>query len=130
MHAWWCWWSLNTKYNHQLLYKFIWNESKTIVIGFGSNKFHEFWCSHLSCRNINFYQIKVSQMMNWSAQLWRAHRDDRNGYIICYIWSPELKDIKCMTKCMWEDSRRLQKANHRSGARGASMWGQVAPPPC
>jgi hypothetical protein len=49
------WWSLNTKYNHQLLHKFIWNESQTIVIGFGSNKFYEFWCSHLPCRNILFF---------------------------------------------------------------------------
>jgi hypothetical protein len=32
-----------------------------------------------------FHQIKVSQMMNWSAPLRRARRDDRNRYTICYI---------------------------------------------
>jgi hypothetical protein len=36
-----------------------------------------------------FYQIKLPQLMNWSAPLQRAHQDDQNGYIICYIWSSE-----------------------------------------
>jgi hypothetical protein len=31
-----------------------WNESRSIVVGFDSNKFHEFWCSHLSCRIFDF----------------------------------------------------------------------------
>jgi hypothetical protein len=35
--------------------------------------------------NLFFHQIKVSQMMNWSAPLRRARRDDQNGYIIFYI---------------------------------------------
>jgi hypothetical protein len=40
-----------------------------------------------------FHQIKVSQMMNWSAPLRRARRDDWNRYIISYIWSLESRDI-------------------------------------
>ena len=28
--------------------------SPNIVMGFDSNKFHKFWCSHLSCRIFNF----------------------------------------------------------------------------
>jgi len=47
-----CWRSLNSKSNHQLLHKLSWNESQTIVVGFDSNKFHEFWCSPMFCRNI------------------------------------------------------------------------------
>jgi hypothetical protein len=49
-----CWRSLNSKYNHQLLHKMTWNGSRTIVEGFVSNKFHEFWCSHIFCRIFNF----------------------------------------------------------------------------
>jgi hypothetical protein len=84
-----CWSPLNSKYNHQLLHKVTWNNLQSIVVGFDSNKFHEFWCSHLSCRICNFHSIKVSQMINWSAPLRRARRDDQNGYITCYIWSSE-----------------------------------------
>jgi hypothetical protein len=29
-------------------------QPQPIVVGFDSNKFHEFWCSHLSCRISNF----------------------------------------------------------------------------
>ena len=29
---------------------------------------------------------------------------------------------------MWEDSRRLQKANHQSRGQVAAMWGWPAPP--
>ena len=36
-----------------------------------------------------FHTTKLSQMVNWSAQLRIAHRADRNGYIICYIWGLE-----------------------------------------
>jgi hypothetical protein len=49
-----CWRSLNTKYNHQLLHKLIWNGLQGLIVEFDSNKFHEFWCSHLSCRISNF----------------------------------------------------------------------------
>jgi hypothetical protein len=45
-----------------------------------------------------FHLIKVSQMMNWSAPLQRAHRDDLNGYIICYIWSLESRYINSISK--------------------------------
>jgi hypothetical protein len=45
-----------------------------------------------------FHQIKLSQMMNWSAPLRRALQDDRNGHIICYIWSPESRDINSASK--------------------------------
>jgi hypothetical protein len=31
--------------------------------------------------------------MNQSTPLQRARRDDQNGYIIWYIWSPREKDI-------------------------------------
>jgi hypothetical protein len=41
-----CWWSLNSKFNHHLLHENTWNESRTIAIGFDSDKFHEFWCFH------------------------------------------------------------------------------------
>jgi hypothetical protein len=81
-----CWWSLNTKYNHQLLHKLTWNESQSIVVGFDSNKFHGFWSPCLAGYLI-FHQEKLSQMMNWSTPLQRARRYDRNRYIICYIWS-------------------------------------------
>jgi hypothetical protein len=45
-----------------------------------------------------FHRIKVSQMMNRYTPLRRAHRHDRNGYIICYIWSPESRDINSASK--------------------------------
>jgi hypothetical protein len=34
-----------------------------------------------------FYYIKVSQVKNLSTPLRRACRDDRDGHIICHIWS-------------------------------------------
>ena len=36
-----------------------------------------------------FHCIKVSQVMILSTPLRRACRDDRNGYIIHHIWSPD-----------------------------------------
>jgi hypothetical protein len=45
-----------------------------------------------------FHQIKVYQMMNWSAPLRRAHRDDQSRYIICYIWRLESRDINSASK--------------------------------
>ena len=93
-----CWWSLNSKSNHQLIHKLTWNESQTIVIGFDSNKFHEFWCSHLSCTIFNFSPNKLCQMMKWTTPLRRACRANWNGYIICYIWSSEWKDINFTNK--------------------------------
>jgi hypothetical protein len=45
-----------------------------------------------------FHRIKVSQTMNWSAPLRRARQGDRNGYIICYIWSLESRDINSTSK--------------------------------
>jgi hypothetical protein len=56
-----------------------------------------------------FHWIKVSQITNWSAPLWRARRDDQNGYIIYYIWSPESRDINSASKLSWEESRRHEK---------------------
>ena len=44
------------------------------------------------------HHIKVSQVMNLIAPLRSARRDDRNGHIICYIWSPGQKDIKFANK--------------------------------
>jgi len=37
--------------------------------------------------------IEVLQMKNQSTTLRRARRDDRNGYIICHVRSPESEDI-------------------------------------
>jgi hypothetical protein len=34
-----------------------------------------------------FCHIKVSQVKNLSTPLRRARRDDRDGHIICHIWS-------------------------------------------
>jgi hypothetical protein len=34
-----------------------------------------------------FHYIKVSQVKNLSTPLRRARRDDRDGHIICHIWS-------------------------------------------
>jgi hypothetical protein len=51
-----------------------------------------------------FHRIKVSQLMNWNAPLQRARRDDRNGPIICDIWSSESKDIKSTLKPTLEGS--------------------------
>jgi hypothetical protein len=45
-----------------------------------------------------FYQIKVSQMMNWGTPLRRSRRDDRNEYIIFYIWILESSDINSASK--------------------------------
>jgi hypothetical protein len=45
-----------------------------------------------------FHQIKLSQMVNWSAPLRRALQDDRNKYIICYICSLESRDINSASK--------------------------------
>jgi hypothetical protein len=84
-----CWWSLNSKFHHHLLHEKTWNELWTIAIGFDFDKFHEFWCFHCLAGIFNFHWIKMSQMMNWSTSLHRAHRVDRNRYITYYIWSPE-----------------------------------------
>jgi hypothetical protein len=75
-----------------------------------------------------FHQIKVCQMMNWSAPLRRARRDDRNGYIICYIWSPESRDINSASKPSWEESRRHEKTRHRRWGPPAIGAGQSTPP--
>ena len=72
--------------------------SPNIVIGFDSNKFHGFGALTCLAGYLIFYKTKLSQMMNWSAPLRRARRADRNGYIICYIWSSELKDINFINK--------------------------------
>jgi len=34
-----------------------------------------------------FHHIKVSQVKNLSTLLWRAHQDNQDGHIICYVWS-------------------------------------------
>jgi hypothetical protein len=75
-----------------------------------------------------FHWIKVSPMMNWSAPLRRARRDDRNGYIICYIWSPESSDINSASKPGWEESRRHEKACHRRWGPPAIGAGWPTPP--
>jgi len=37
-------------------------------------------------------------MMIWTTPLRRARREDRNGHIICYIWSLKIKDINFINK--------------------------------
>jgi hypothetical protein len=54
-----------------------------------------------------FHHIKVSQVMKQRTPLRRAHQDNRNGYIIRYIWSFGEKVLDGYDS---EDSRRLQ--NH------------------
>jgi hypothetical protein len=50
-----------------------------------------------------FYYIKVSQVKNLSTPLRRARRDDRDGHIICHIWST---GEKVLDGYDLEDSRR------------------------
>jgi hypothetical protein len=84
----------------------------------------------LTCfvRHLFFCWIKVSQMMNWSAPLRRARQDDRNRYIICYIWSPESRDINSAPKPSWEESRRHEKVCHRRWGPPIIGAGRPAPP--
>jgi hypothetical protein len=50
-----------------------------------------------------FHYIKVSQVKNLSTSLRRARRDDRDGHIICYIWSTGEKGLDGYDS---EDTRR------------------------
>jgi hypothetical protein len=38
-----CWWSLMLIFIHQLLLDMTWYEPQSIVVGFETNEFHEFW---------------------------------------------------------------------------------------
>jgi hypothetical protein len=76
-----------------------------------------------------FHRIKVSQMMNWSTPLWRAHRDDWNWYITCYIWSLE-KIYQSATTLILEGSRGHEKRPDRSRPWLVDRWGRPAPPLC
>ena len=40
---------------HQLLLNITGYQPQSIVVGFDSNEFHEFWGSHLFCTNIQIY---------------------------------------------------------------------------
>jgi hypothetical protein len=50
-----------------------------------------------------FHYIKVSQVKNLSTPLQRARQDDRDGHIICHIWSTEEKVLDGYNS---KDSRR------------------------
>jgi hypothetical protein len=50
-----------------------------------------------------FHYIKVSQVKNLSTPLRRACQDDRDGHIICHIWST---GEEVLDKYDSEDSRR------------------------
>jgi hypothetical protein len=50
-----------------------------------------------------FYYIKVSQVKNLITPLRRACRDDRDGHIICHIWST---GEEVLDKYDLKDSRR------------------------
>jgi hypothetical protein len=54
-----------------------------------------------------FYYIKVSQVKNLSTPLQKAHRDDRDGYIIWHIWSIGEKVLDGMTQKTLEDPRTI-----------------------
>ena len=54
-----CWWLLTPIINYQHNLHIYLIPSPNIVIGFDSNKFHEFWCSHLSCRIFKFLKNKI-----------------------------------------------------------------------
>jgi hypothetical protein len=50
-----------------------------------------------------FHHIKVPQVKNLSKPLQRACQDDRDGHIICYIWSTREKVLDGYES---EDSKR------------------------
>jgi hypothetical protein len=84
------------------------------LLGFTLTYFHEFWWScdlqglnrktselarHMTpktCPNqlLQKSNLEVLQRNNQSTTLWRARRDDRNGYIICHIRCRESEDIR------------------------------------
>ena len=75
-------------------------------------------------------------MNNWSAPLQRAHRDNQNGYIICYIWSSEEKEIKihklkkeCWRHCWrhhpWTVPCRPIERRHMASWHGGHWAGPV-----
>jgi hypothetical protein len=47
---------------------------------------------------LNFSPNKSISNDELDAPLRRAHRDNRNEYIICYIWSPESRYINSVSK--------------------------------
>jgi hypothetical protein len=65
-----------------------------------------------------FHQIKVFQMMNWSAPLLFAIFGARNKKILNLWWNLCGKTLEVSRRQITE------------GARGPSMWSQAAPPPC
>jgi len=52
-----------------------------------------------------FHSTKTSQMMSWSAPFRRAHRDNEDGYIICYIWITYAKDMRTIKYARWHPTR-------------------------
>jgi hypothetical protein len=64
-----------------------------------------------------FHHIKVSQVKNLITPLRRAHRDDRNGYIICSIWSSREKVPDGYDS---EDLRRFQN-HHQARVLGTNI---------
>jgi len=125
-----CWWSLNSKYNHQLLHKVTWNELQSIVVGFDSNKFHEFWCSHLSCRICNFSQYK--SISNDELECTIAKGSSRQSKRIYYLLYLEfrIKRYQFVTTYTLEASRGHEKTRDRSEPWLADRWGRPAPPLC
>jgi hypothetical protein len=61
----------------------------------GSTKSHIKWCIHKGREPKTYIgrQWKQCQMPNWTPPLWLACRDDRNGYIICLLWSSNERDM-------------------------------------
>jgi hypothetical protein len=54
-----------------------------------AGKYEQLW--HKIC-----HYHKQHQMLIWTTPLRRACRDDRNGYIICLLWSSGAQDITCL----------------------------------
>jgi hypothetical protein len=86
------------------------------------------WTVSWHTEHLIFHQIKVSQMMNWSAPSQRAHRDDQNEYIICYIWSLESRVINSASKLSWEESSRHEKACRQRWGPPTIGAGRPIPP--
>jgi hypothetical protein len=114
-----CWWSLNSKYNHQLLHKVIWNELQSIVVGFDFNKFYEFWCSHLPYRICNFSWNKSisNDKLEYAIAKGSSRRSKRIYYMLYLEFG--IKRYQSATTHALEGSRGHEKTPDR-------RWGRMA----
>jgi hypothetical protein len=97
---------------------------------FDSNKFHEFWCSHLSCRICNFSQNKSISNDKLECTIAKGSSGwSKRIYYLLYL-EFKIKRYQSATTHTLEGSRGHEKTPDRSGPQLDYMWDWLAPPLC